>query len=53
MILWANNVSAGYARLVELGATPIKQPESWLDRLRIAWDQDPDGHLLQVVQAVD
>lgn len=52
VILWTDDVSGGYARLIELGATPIKQPESWLDRLRIAWVEDPDGHLVQVVQAV-
>lgn len=53
VILWTDDVSAGYQWLIQLGATPIKQPEPWLDRLRIAWVEDPDGHLLQVVQAVD
>jgi len=53
VILWTDDVTAGCARLIELGATAVKQPEPWLDRLRIAWVEDPDGHLLQVVQAVD
>lgn len=52
VILWTDDVPAGYAGLVELGATPIKSPEPWLDRLLIAWVEDLDGHLVQVVQAV-
>lgn len=52
VILWTDDAPAGYARLVELGAKPIKTPEPWLDRLLIAWVEDLDGHLMQVVQAV-
>ncbi|WP_165310940.1 VOC family protein [Microbacterium protaetiae] len=52
VILWTDDVRAGYARLVELGAKPIKTPEAWLGRLLIAWVEDLDGHLMQVVQAV-
>lgn len=51
VILWTDDVHAGYARLVDLGARPVKPPEPWLDRLLIAWVEDPDGHLVQVVQA--
>lgn len=51
VILWTDDVPAGYERLIELGATPVKSPEPWLDRLLIAWVEDPDGHLVQVVQA--
>lgn len=52
VILWTEDVATGYTRLVELGATPIKSPQPWLDRLLIAWVEDLDGHLVQVVQAV-
>lgn len=52
VILWTDDVPSRYARLVELGATPIKPPSSWLDQLLIAWVEDPDGHLVQVVQSV-
>ena len=52
VILWTDDVPAGYARLIDLGAKPIKTPETWLDRLLIAWVEDPDGHLVQVVQAL-
>lgn len=51
VILWTDDVTSGYEMLISLGATPVKPPEPWLDRLLIAWAQDPDGHLVQVVQA--
>ncbi|UTT38655.1 VOC family protein [Glutamicibacter mishrai] len=51
VILWTDDVISGYEMLISLGATPVKPPEPWLDRLLIAWAQDPDGHLVQVVQA--
>ena len=50
MILWADDVPAAYERLQELGATPVKAPSPWLGRLLIAWAEDLDGHLIQVVQ---
>jgi catechol 2,3-dioxygenase-like lactoylglutathione lyase family enzyme len=50
VILWTDDVSAAYERLQELGATPVKAPSPWLDRLLIAWAEDLDGHLIQVVQ---
>jgi catechol 2,3-dioxygenase-like lactoylglutathione lyase family enzyme len=53
VILWTDDTPAGYARLQELGATPVRPPESWLDRLLIAWVEDPDGHVVQVVQKTD
>lgn len=53
VILWTDDTPAAYARLQELGATPVKDPSPWLDRLLIAWVEDPDGHLVQVVQSVD
>jgi len=51
VVLWTDDVPSGYEQLIELGATPVKSPEPWLDRLLIAWVEDPDGHLVQVVQA--
>ncbi|WP_345470042.1 VOC family protein [Glutamicibacter ectropisis] len=53
VILWTDDVTSGYEMLISLGATPVKPPEPWLDRLLIAWAQDPDGHLVQVVQATN
>src|SRR6476620_2171342 len=50
VILWTEDTPAAFSRLQELGATPVKGPEPWLDRLLIAWVEDPDGHLIQVVQ---
>ncbi len=51
VILWTEDTPAAYSRLQEVGATPVKAPEPWLDRLLIAWAEDPDGHLIQVVQS--
>ena len=53
VILWTDDVTSGYEMLINLGATPVKPPEPWLDRLLIAWAQAPDGHLVQVVQATN
>lgn len=51
VILWTEDTPAAYSRLQEVGATPVKAPAPWLDRLLIAWAEDPDGHLIQVVQS--
>jgi catechol 2,3-dioxygenase-like lactoylglutathione lyase family enzyme len=53
VILWTENTPAAYERLQAAGATPVKPPEPWLDRLLIAWAEDPDGHLVQVVQQTE
>ncbi|WP_164743597.1 VOC family protein [Microbacterium sulfonylureivorans] len=45
-----DDAPAGFQRLIELGARPVKEPSPWLGRLLIAWVEDPDGHLVQVVQ---
>jgi catechol 2,3-dioxygenase-like lactoylglutathione lyase family enzyme len=52
VVLWTDDVDAGFARLVDLGAKPVHEPQPWLDQLRIGWLADPDGHLIQVVQEV-
>ncbi len=53
VILWTDDTRAGFERLQQLGARPVKSPEPWLDRLLIAWVEDLDGHLVQVVQAAE
>lgn len=50
VILWTDDSDLAYEHLQRLGATPVKPPSSWLGRLRIAWVEDLDGHLVQVVQ---
>jgi len=50
VILWTDDTPAAYTTLLELGAKPLHPPSTWLDRLLIAWAEDPDGHLIQVVQ---
>ena len=50
VILWTDDVAAGLTRLGELGGTIVTAPAPWLGRLLIAWAEDPDGHLVQVVQ---
>jgi catechol 2,3-dioxygenase-like lactoylglutathione lyase family enzyme len=50
VILWTDDTPAAYERLQDLGAKPVKSPEPWLERLLIAWVEDPAGHLVQVVQ---
>ena len=51
VILWTDDTVAAYDRVQELGAKPVKGPSPWLGRLLIAWVEDPDGHLVQVVQS--
>ena len=52
VILWTDDTPAAYARLQQVGGTPVKAPEPWLGRLLIAWVQDPDGHVIQLVQSI-
>lgn len=52
VILWTDDAAAAYARLQAVGATPVKAPEPCPGRLLVAWAEDPEGHLVQVVQAV-
>lgn len=44
---------AALARLRSAGVAVLKDPEPWLGRLLIAWVADPDGHPIQLVQALD
>jgi catechol 2,3-dioxygenase-like lactoylglutathione lyase family enzyme len=52
VILWTEDTPTAYSTLQTLGAKPVKAPGPWLDRLLIAWAEDPDGHLIQVVQSL-
>jgi catechol 2,3-dioxygenase-like lactoylglutathione lyase family enzyme len=50
--LWTDDVDAGHARLLALGATSMSEPHDWLGgRLRVAWVADPDGNPIELVQA--
>lgn len=53
VVLWTDDAPAGYERLLDLGAAPVKPPAPWRGRLLIAWAEDLDGHLIQVVQSTD
>lgn len=50
VILWTDDTSSAYEAIQAAGAEPVKEPAPWLGRLLIAWVQDPDGHLIQIVQ---
>lgn len=50
VILWTEDTATAYSTLQVLGAKPVKAPGPWLDRLLMACAEDPDGHLIQVVQ---
>jgi glyoxylase I family protein len=50
VILWTDDVDAAFTELIARGAPALAPPDAWLDRLRIAWIADPDGHPVQLVQ---
>jgi catechol 2,3-dioxygenase-like lactoylglutathione lyase family enzyme len=50
VVLWADDVERGTARLEEAGATVLSPAHDWLDHLRVAWVADPDGNPVQLVQ---
>ena len=52
VILWTDDVEAAYETMTADGCPGIKSPHTWLDRLRIAWLADPDGHPIQIVQSL-
>jgi catechol 2,3-dioxygenase-like lactoylglutathione lyase family enzyme len=49
VILWTDDTTAAYEKLVADGCPALKAPHVWLDRLLIAWTADPDGHPIQIV----
>lgn len=48
--LWTDDTAAAYERLTSAGVPGLHGPQRWLDRLLIAWVEDPDGHPIQLVQ---
>jgi catechol 2,3-dioxygenase-like lactoylglutathione lyase family enzyme len=51
--LWTADTRAAYRTLTAAGVPGLAEPHVWLDRLLIAWVQDPDGHPIQLVQRLD
>lgn len=51
VILWTDDTEAAYRHATDhLGAVGLQPPHRWLDRLLIAWIEDPDGNPIQLVQ---
>ena len=48
--LWTQDTIAAYRSLTAGGISGLAEPQVWLDRLLIAWIEDPDGHPIQLVQ---
>jgi catechol 2,3-dioxygenase-like lactoylglutathione lyase family enzyme len=48
--LWTQDTIAAYRSLTAAGVPGLAEPHVWLDRLLIAWIEDPDGHPIQLVQ---
>ena len=48
--LWTEDTNAAYRTLTDAGVPGLAEPHVWLDRLLIAWIQDPDGYPIQLVQ---
>jgi glyoxylase I family protein len=42
--LWTQDTATTYRSLTAAGVPGLAEPHVWLDRLLIAWVQDPDGH---------
>ena len=52
VVLWTDDVDTAYETMTGAGCPGIAAPHVWLDRLRIAWLADPDGHPIQIVQSL-
>jgi glyoxylase I family protein len=50
VILWTDDTTSAYETIIAKGAKPLKSPHKWLDRLLIAWVENPDGNPIQIVQ---
>ena len=48
--LWTEDTAEAYDTLTAAGVPGLAGPHVWLDRLLIAWVQDPDGKPIQLVQ---
>ncbi len=50
--LWTADAAHAYRTLTDAGVPGSAEPHVWLGRLLIAWLEDPDGHAIQLVQAL-
>lgn len=48
--LWSDDVRADHDSLTAAGVPSLRPPRPWLERLLVAWVQDPDGHPVQLCQ---
>lgn len=48
--VWTDGTAAAYRSLVDDGVVGLREPYVWLDRLLVAWIQDPDEHPIQIAQ---
>lgn len=51
--LWTSDAPHAYKQLTGEGVRGLAGPQVWLDRLLIAWIEDPDGHPIQLVQELE
>ncbi len=53
IVLWTNGVDQAHAMLMEKGVYCIREPHNFdvneQLRLRVAWDEDPEGNIFQTV----
>jgi catechol 2,3-dioxygenase-like lactoylglutathione lyase family enzyme len=52
VILWTDDTASAYEELVASGAPALAGPHVFLGRMLIAWTADPDGHPIQISQAL-
>lgn len=45
-----DDLRSAWDELLARGVPGLQSPHRWLDRLLIAWVEDPDGHPVQLVQ---
>ena len=48
--LWTSDTAEAYRQLTSEGVRGLAEPQVWLERLLIAWIEDPDGHPVQIAQ---
>jgi hypothetical protein len=51
--LGTHDTARAYQALTAVGVPGLAAPSAWLDRLLIAWVQDPDEHPIQLMQRPD
>lgn len=52
VVLWTEDVDVAYETMTSRGCPGLSSPHIWLERLKIAWLADPDGHPIQIVQTL-